>query len=143
MPSSQSKTGYAQKWIGGRFRQRINAAPYLIDPVSHPTQPHTMVVPLWKQRANDYVLYVTGRTARYYEDVELPDVLRCQLGLIHAMQDKPAEDKDPIGGGLATLLIRKHGQLDLPVGIWMFPSWYLLVLENNVLRDLVSPQQSV
>jgi hypothetical protein len=117
---------------------------YLIDPAPHPTEPDTMLLPLFRQRYNDYALYVTGTTARYYTDVELPGVIRSQLAMIHARQTCPTRPDDPTGGGgLATLIARKEMDLDLPIGTWMFPSWYLLVLENKVVRELVSPTQTV
>jgi hypothetical protein len=116
---------------------------YIIDPAPHPTEPDMMVVPLFKQRPNDYALYITGTTARYYTDIELPDVLRSQLAMIHAMHQQPIEAKNPRGGGLSTQILRKYAALDVPVGVWLAPSWYLLVLENNVLKELAYPTQTV
>ena len=117
---------------------------YIIDPAPHPTEPNMTVTPLFKQRHNDYALYLTGTTARYYTTEELPDVIRSQVAMIHALRQQPIEQRDPQGGGgLSARILMQYAELDVPIGLWLAPSWYLLVLENNVLKELASPTQSV
>ena len=115
---------------------------YMVDPIQHPAMPDTSILPLWQQARGDYALYTSGSTARYYTTDELPDVIRCQLAMIHAMYPTPLRISDLSRGSSMDDAVAVLAE-GVPVGVWLSPNWYLLVIENSVLQQLVNPTQTV
>ena len=111
---------------------------YEIDPCDHPTEADKVCIPLKRRKYNDYRLYITRTTARFYTDDNVPDFIKLQVVMLDAMLPKQPllSDDDVHGKGI----YRHRANPELPEMGWRIsPSYYVLVLTKAQVKMLDDP----